>query len=81
MESQYGSHWDTLERSDNAVVKLVKSLEGYTKILAKNMGQLFTQPFDAVSDNIGMIIWFSFINLSLWVIVVTIFIPTFIHNK
>jgi len=37
-----------------ALVDLMHAVEKYTSILARNMPQTFTQPFDAVHDNIGM---------------------------
>jgi len=36
------------------LIDLMSALENYTLVLARNMPQTFTQPFDAVHDNIGM---------------------------
>jgi len=32
----------------------MKAVDNYTSVLAQNMPQTFTQPFDAVHENIGM---------------------------
>jgi len=37
-----------------ALIGLMNTIEEYTSVLACNMPQTFTQPFDAVNDNIGM---------------------------
>jgi len=37
-----------------ALVDLMRAVEEYTSVLARNMPQTFTQPFDAVHDNIGV---------------------------
>jgi len=37
-----------------ALVDLMSAVDKYTGVLARNMPQTFTQPFDAVHDNIGM---------------------------
>ena len=42
-----------MQTTDQASVNLMNSLEIYSQVLAKNMAQLFTQPFDAVDDNLG----------------------------
>ena len=55
LDPTYNSLWNALQKSDHAAVNLMISLEVYTQVLAQNMAQLFTQPFDAVHDNLGTI--------------------------
>lgn len=41
----------------------MNAVEKYTSVLALNMPQTFTQPFDAVHDNIGMSLFFFGISM------------------
>ena len=48
------AYWREMSRRrlvDGAV--LLRQLEAYTETLARNLHQLFTQPFDAAHDNFG----------------------------
>jgi len=46
--------WFRIQSSQpQALTDLMKAVENYTSVLAHNMPQTFTQPFDAVHDNIG----------------------------
>ena len=46
--------WVKIQKTHPGSIELMYKLEQYASVLAHNMLQLFTQPFDAVHDNIGM---------------------------
>jgi len=48
--------WFRIQLSQpQALIDLMSAVEKYTSVLAHNMPQTFTQPFDAVHDNIGTV--------------------------
>lgn len=49
----YSDEWMRLNREFDASISLMKALEVYSITLARNMMFTFTQPVDAVHDNIG----------------------------
>ena len=52
LKPEYKGSWKIIQREGGGTVDLMAKLEMYTQILAKNMPQLFTEPFDAVHDNV-----------------------------
>ncbi len=55
LEPGLGASWRRLQDASPGAgaTDLLYRVEQYAAVLARNMLQLFTQPFDAVSDNIG----------------------------
>ena len=60
LKPKYKKSWDIIQRDGGGTVELLSKLEEYTQILAKNMPQLFTEPFDAMDDN--MVIGLDYIS-------------------
>ena len=54
LDPRYKPDWQAIHASAGGAADLMARLEGYGATLAHNMLQLFTQPFDAVHNNIGM---------------------------
>ncbi|ELT95736.1 hypothetical protein CAPTEDRAFT_182594 [Capitella teleta] len=52
LQPKYKEFWDTLHLESSHLVHLMRYLEEYTRTLARNMPQIFTQPFDVVHENI-----------------------------
>lgn len=45
--------WKRIQEQQPGTVEILHQMEQYATVLAHNMLQLFTQPFDAVNENIG----------------------------
>ena len=54
LQPKYKEFWDTLHLESGSSVDLMLYMEEYAHTLAKNMPQIFTQPFDVVHDNLGI---------------------------
>ena len=52
---KFKDDWMTIQSKSLGAVELLHKLEEYINTLATNVHQVFTQPFDAVHDNIGKI--------------------------
>ena len=46
-------NWEYINSRYSGTVELLYYMEKYSITLAKNMHQLFMQPFDVVKDNVG----------------------------
>lgn len=56
VDERYKQIWTSVnQKTDGKIVELMKAVSDYMSILAHNMPFLFTQPFDAVHENIGEI--------------------------
>jgi hypothetical protein len=51
MQPKFKEYWASMQTG--GLVDLMLYMEEYSRTLAKNMPLIFTQPFDAVHDNIG----------------------------
>ncbi len=53
LEPKYEEEWKAVHSKQAGAMELVQVIEEYMNTLALNMLQLFTNPFDAVHDNVG----------------------------
>ena len=55
LEPKYIGSWRRIQENQPGTIEVMYKMEQYASVLAHNMLQLFTQPFDAINDNIGEI--------------------------
>ena len=53
LEPMYIGAWKRIQETHPGTIEIMYKMEQYASVLAHNMLQLFTQPFDSVNHNIG----------------------------
>ena len=54
LDLRHREQWQYVNKHYSGTVELLYYMEKYSITLAKNMHQLFMQPFDVVHDHVGM---------------------------